>query len=90
VFTTDGQLASGSYKVLEDDERLFGFQHIALVIDEDKLDELGGDKFMRIINDVNGRLTTSAMIQMNRDVDVDGQDPAVVAERFLRTAGLLE
>jgi osmoprotectant transport system substrate-binding protein len=90
AFTTDGQLASGSYKVLEDDKRVFGFQHVALVIDEDKLDELGGDKFMRIINDVNGRLTTSAMIQMNRDVDVDGQDPAVVAERFLRTAGLLE
>jgi osmoprotectant transport system substrate-binding protein len=90
VFTTDGQLASGSYKVLEDDERTFGFQHVALVIDEDKLEELGGRKFMRIINDLNGRLTTSAMIQMNRDVEVDGQDPAVVAERFLRTAGLLE
>ena len=89
VFTTDGQLASGSYKVLEDTERVFGFQHVALVIDKDKLDELGGRKFMRIIDDVNGRLTTSAMIQMNRDVDVDGQDPAIVAERFLRTAGLL-
>jgi osmoprotectant transport system substrate-binding protein len=90
VFTTDGQLASGSYKVLEDDKRVFGFQHVALVIDKDKLDELGGRKFMRIIDDVNGRLTTSAMIQMNRDVDVDGQNPAIVAERFLRTAGLLE
>jgi osmoprotectant transport system substrate-binding protein len=90
VFTTDGQLASGSYKVLDDDKRVFGFQHVALVIDEDKLDELGGRKFMRIINDLNGRLTTSAMIQMNRDVEVDGQDPAIVAERFLRTAGLLE
>ena len=90
VFTTDGQLGSGSYKVLEDDERVFGFQHVALVIDEEKLEQLGGNKFMRIINDVNGRLTTSAMIQMNRDVEVDGQDPAVVAERFLRTAGLLE
>jgi osmoprotectant transport system substrate-binding protein len=89
VFTTDGQLASGSYKVLEDTERVFGFQHVALVIDEDKLQELGGSKFMRIINDVNERLTTSAMIQMNRDVELDGQDPAIVAERFLRTAGLL-
>jgi hypothetical protein len=28
---------------------------------------------MRIVDEVNGRLTTSAMIQMNRDVDVDGQ-----------------
>jgi osmoprotectant transport system substrate-binding protein len=89
VFTTDGQLASGSYKVLEDTQRVFGFQHVALVIDEDKLHELGGTKFMRIIDDLNGRLTTSAMIQMNRDVELDGQDPAVVAERFLRTAGLL-
>jgi osmoprotectant transport system substrate-binding protein len=90
VFTTDGQLASGSYKVLEDTERVFGFQHLALVIDEDKLADLGGGDFMRVIDDLNGRLTTSAMIQMNRDVAVDGQDPAVVAERFLRTAGLLE
>jgi osmoprotectant transport system substrate-binding protein len=90
VFTTDGQLASGSYKVLEDSERLFGFQHVALVIDEEKLDELGGRKFMRTINDLNGRLTTSAMIQMNREVEVDGQDEAIVAERFLRSAGLLE
>jgi osmoprotectant transport system substrate-binding protein len=90
VFTTDGQLGSGSYKVLEDDKDVFGFQHVALVIDEDKLEELGGRKFMRVINDLNGRLTTSAMIQMNRDVGVDGQDPAIVAERFLRTAGLLE
>jgi osmoprotectant transport system substrate-binding protein len=90
VFTTDGQLGSGSYKVLDDDKRVFGFQHVALVIDKDKLDELGGHKFMRIINEVNGRLTTSAMIQMNRAVDVDGEDPGVVAAQFLRTAGLLE
>jgi osmoprotectant transport system substrate-binding protein len=89
VFTTDGQLASGSYKVLADSERVFGFQHVALVIDEKKLDELGGSDFMRIINDVNERLTTSAMIQMNRDVELDRQDPSIVAERFLRTAGLL-
>jgi osmoprotectant transport system substrate-binding protein len=89
VFTTDGQLGSGSYKVLEDTERVFGFQHVALVIDEDKLEELGGSEFMRTINEVNAQLTTSAMIQLNRDVELDRQDPAIVAERFLRTAGLL-
>jgi glycine betaine/choline ABC-type transport system substrate-binding protein len=68
---------------------VFGFQHVALVIDEDKLEELGGSKFMRTIDAVNERLTTSAMIQMNRDVELDRQDAAIVAERFLRTAGLL-
>ena len=89
VFTTDGQLASGDYKLLEDPKRLFGFQHVALVIDEDKLERLGDERFMRIVNAVNSRLTTSAMIEMNRAVDVDGQDEAPVAERFLTEVGLL-
>jgi osmoprotectant transport system substrate-binding protein len=89
VFTTDGQLASGNYRLLEDPKRLFGFQHVALVIDEDKLERLGGERFMRVINAVNRRLTTSAMIEMNRAVDVDNQDEAIVAERFLTEVGLL-
>ena len=89
VFTTDGQLAGGNYRVLEDPERVFGFQHVALVIDQDTLERLGGDRFMSIINAVNRRLTTSAMIEMNRDVDLEGQDEALVAERFLTGVGLL-
>ena len=89
VFTTDGQLAGGNYRLLEDPERLFGFQHVALVIDQDTLERLGGDRFMTVINAVNRRLTTSAMIEMNRDVDLEGQDEALVAERFLTGVGLL-
>jgi glycine betaine/choline ABC-type transport system substrate-binding protein len=90
VFTTDGQLAAGDYRLLDDPERLFGFQHVALVIDEDALDRLGGDRFMSIVNAVNERLTTSRMIEMNRDVVLDGQDEALVAERFLNSVGLVE
>jgi osmoprotectant transport system substrate-binding protein len=89
VFTTDGQLAGGNYRLLEDPQRLFGFQHVALVIDQAALERLGGDRFMTVINAVNRRLTTSAMIEMNRDVDLEGQDEALVAERFLTGVGLL-
>ena len=89
VFTTDGQLAGGNYRLLEDPERLFGFQHVALVINQDTLKRLGGDRFMTVINAVNRRLTTSAMIEMNRDVDLEGQDEALVAERFLTGVGVL-
>jgi osmoprotectant transport system substrate-binding protein len=89
VFTTDGQLAGGNYRLLEDPQRLFGFQHVALVINQDTLKRLGGDRFMTVINAVNRRLTTSAMIEMNRDVDLEGQDEALVAERFLTGVGLL-
>jgi osmoprotectant transport system substrate-binding protein len=87
--STDGQFASGSYKVLEDTENVFGFQHVALVIDEDKLESLGGEDFMQIIDNVNRRLTTGAMIAMNRQVVIDGQDEAAVAAQFLSDAGVV-
>jgi osmoprotectant transport system substrate-binding protein len=89
VFSTDGQLSTGDYKVLQDPRRLFGYQHVALVIDKDKLDRLGGDRFMQVINRVNQRLTTDQMIAMNRAVDIDHADVAAVTARFLRQNGLL-
>ena len=89
VFSTDGQLSTGDYKLLEDPERLFGYQHVALVIDDDKLDRLGGDRFMRIIDTVNHRLTTDEMIAMNRAVELDNVDVPTVTARFLRQNGLL-
>jgi len=87
VFSTDGQLATGDYKVLADPERIFGVQHVALVIDRDKLDRLGGDRFMRVIDDVNRRLTTDQMIAMNRAVDIEEAGVGAVAARFLRENG---
>jgi osmoprotectant transport system substrate-binding protein len=88
VFTTDGQLATGEYKVLEDPKRLFGYQHVALVIDRAKLKRLGGNRFMDVVDRLNARLTTPALIEMNRAVSVEGLDPAAVAQRFLSENGL--
>ncbi|MGB3186144.1 MAG: glycine betaine ABC transporter substrate-binding protein [Ornithinimicrobium sp.] len=89
VFSTDAQLETGDYRVLEDTERIFGYQHVALVIDEDKLSSLGGDEFMTVINDVNKELTQGVMIEMNGAVDLEERDPADVARQFLREKGLL-
>ena len=89
VFSTDGQLDTGDYKVLQDPQRLFGYQHVALVIDKDKLGRLGGDRFMRIIDNVNQRLTTDQMIAMNRAVAIEKADVSTVTARFLRQNGLL-
>ena len=89
VFSTDGQLANGQYKVLEDPKRLFGYQHVALVIDRTKLKRLGGDRFMNVIDALNARLTTPALIEMNRAVSVEGLEPAAVAQRFLSENGLV-
>lgn len=89
VFTTDAQLSTGKYTVLEDPEGVFGFQHVALVIGEEKLEELGGDEFMSIINEVNALLTNDAIIAMNSAVVLDQQDEADVARSFLEANGLL-
>jgi osmoprotectant transport system substrate-binding protein len=83
VFTTDPQLASGKYVVLTDPKHIFGFQNIALVINTKKLNELGGQQFMNIINQVNALLTTPAIIAMNKAVAIDKQQPGDVAKAFL-------
>ncbi len=83
VFTTDPQLASGKYVVLTDPKHIFGFQNVALVINTKKLNELGGQQFMNIINQVNALLTTPAITAMNKAVAIDKQDPQTVAKTFL-------
>ncbi len=89
VFSTDAQLESGDYRVLEDPERVFGYQHLALVIDDDTLAALGGADFMKSIEDVNKELTQDVMIELNGAVDLKDQDPADVAESLLREKNLL-
>ena len=88
VFSTDAQLASGKYRVLEDPEGVFGYQHVAMVIGQEKLEELGGDDFMSIIDEVSALLTNDAIIEMNKAVVLDKQPEAEVAGAFLEANGL--
>ncbi len=89
VFSTDAQLASGKYTVLEDPKGVFGFQNVYFVINKDKYDELGGQEFMDVVNKVNALLTEEAMTSMNAAVDLDKKKPADVAQAFLEANELL-
>jgi osmoprotectant transport system substrate-binding protein len=89
VFSTDAQLASGKYTVLEDPKGVFGFQNVYFVINKDKYDALGGQEFMGVINEVNALLTEEAMTSMNAAVDLDKKKPADVAQAFLEANNLL-
>src|SRR3954453_16405209 len=88
VFSTDAQLASGKYTVLEDPKGVFGFLNVYFVINKDKLDALGGQQFMDVINSVNKLLTAEAMTSMNAAVDLDKKKPADVAKAFLQANNL--
>ena len=89
VFTTDPQLESGDYAVLEDPESLFGSQNAVMVVDADKLESVGKEQFLRVVDTVNDLLTTDVIVGLNKAVN-DGGDDGEVARSFLRREGLLE
>jgi osmoprotectant transport system substrate-binding protein len=86
VFTTEGQLAKGRYRLLADPRKLFAFQNLAPVIRRDLVRKYG-KRLTGPINALSARLTTSAMQTMNAAVDLRGERPRQVAARFLRAAG---
>ncbi len=88
VFTTDGQLQSGKYKVLTDPKNIFGYEQVAPVVNRKTLTK-EGPAFAQTINAVSAKLTTKAMQKMNGAVDLDKQSPASVAKTFLQANGLL-
>jgi osmoprotectant transport system substrate-binding protein len=89
VFSTDAQLASGKYTVLKDPKGIFGYQHVAMVMNKDKYEALGGPEFFAVIDDVSRLLTNDAIITMNKAVVIDKQDEAEVARSFLEANNLL-
>jgi osmoprotectant transport system substrate-binding protein len=89
VFTTDPQLEGGDYAVLEDPESLFGSQNAVMVVDADKLESVGQELFLRVVDTVNRLLTTDVIVGLNKAVN-DGGDDGEVARSFLRREGLLE
>jgi osmoprotectant transport system substrate-binding protein len=82
VFTTDGQLSSSKYVVLEDPKNVFGFQNVAPLVRQKVLDA-EGPQFAAVINSVSAKLTTPAMQRMNAAVVLQKKSPAAVASQFL-------
>jgi osmoprotectant transport system substrate-binding protein len=87
VFTTDPQLLSSKYVQLSDPKNMFGFQHVAPVVDKDLVAQ-NGAKFTSAINKVTALLTVKAIAAMNRAVGVNKKPAAKVAAAFLKANGL--
>jgi osmoprotectant transport system substrate-binding protein len=87
VFSTDPQLGGKKYTVLKDTKHVFGFQNVAPVVNQ-KVLAAAGPKFTQIVNAVSAKLTTPAMLAMNKAVIVDKASPAAVAAGFLKANNL--
>jgi osmoprotectant transport system substrate-binding protein len=87
VFSTDGQLLGGKFKVLSDPKHVFGFQNVAPIVKKSVLDA-EGPAFAETINKVSALLTIPAIQQMNKAVSIGKQSASTVAEQFLKANGL--
>lgn len=87
VFTTDPQLLSKKYVQLRDPKNMFGFQHVAPVVDR-KLVSENGARFTSTVNKVSSLLTVRAIAAMNKAVGIDKKPASRVADAFLRANDL--
>jgi osmoprotectant transport system substrate-binding protein len=87
VFSTDGQLLGGKFKVLADPKHVFGFQNVAPVVKQSVL-SAEGPAFAETLNKVSALLTIPAIQQMNKAVSIDKQSPETVAAQFLKANDL--
>ena len=87
AYTTDGRLPDLDLVLLEDDAQVFPPYYAAPVVDGELLDF---DPALRdVLNQLAGRIDEATMAELNRQVDVDGQEPEAVARGFLKEQGLI-
>jgi osmoprotectant transport system substrate-binding protein len=84
VFSTDAQLASGKYTVLTDPKLIFGVQNVAVIVKE----SVATPQVVSILNAVSAKLTLKAILAMNKATQLNKQNPADVAKKFLAANGL--
>ena len=88
VQTTDGQLASGDYRLLADPANVFGWGNVVPVVSSQVL-AVEGPVFSTTVDRVSSLLTTPVIRALNQAVDISGQSPATVAHQFLETHGII-
>jgi osmoprotectant transport system substrate-binding protein len=85
-FTSQGLIDARGWVVLEDDKELSPAQNIIPIIR--KQDSSG--KIEDALNRLSATLTTEDLKKLNRRVEVDKEDPEVVAKDYLKQKGLLQ
>ncbi|MDP8987222.1 MAG: ABC transporter substrate-binding protein [Actinomycetota bacterium] len=87
LFTTDGHLATGEFVLLADDRQLQPAENVVPVVRRQTIERYG-DRLVERLNQVSAALTTEDLSQLNRRVDIDGEDPVAVAGAWLEDEGL--
>ena len=89
VFSTDGELTTGKYAIIEDDKGLFPPYNISFGIRNDALEKIG-PKGEEVILAVQEPLTEEVMQELNSRASIDKEEPEAVAEAYLKESGFIE
>lgn len=86
-FGTDGEISAFNLVVLADDKNLFPPYQVAPVVRQEIL--AANPQVRESLNALAPKLTTETMRRLNYQVSGEQQEPAAVAQAFLRQSGLL-
>ncbi len=87
VFTTDGRIKSLGLQLLTDDKQFFPNYNAAIVMREAFAKD--HPAIEQVMTPVSNKLTTDAITNLNLKVDVNGQEPAVVARDWMIAEGFV-
>ncbi|ASR33701.1 glycine/betaine ABC transporter substrate-binding protein [Prauserella marina] len=87
VFTTDGRIAGLNLRVLEDDKKFFPQYNASVTMRADFLEQ--HPQLAEVMAPITEALDNDEIIEMNKEVDVDGRDPAHVARDWMVEKGFI-
>ncbi|SDG25598.1 osmoprotectant transport system substrate-binding protein [Lentzea fradiae] len=87
VFTTDGRIAAQKLRVLDDDKKAFPQYNVAPTVRAEFLER--HPNVRGPLETVSRELTNDQMIELCRQVDVDGKDAGVVARDWMVSKGFI-
>ncbi|WP_433507507.1 glycine betaine ABC transporter substrate-binding protein [Pseudonocardia halophobica] len=87
IFTTDGRIAGLNLAVLEDDKKFFPQYNIAVVLREETYRQ--HPEIEQVMQPVAMALNNDEMIELGKRVDVDGEDPGIVARDWMIEKGFI-
>jgi osmoprotectant transport system substrate-binding protein len=87
VFTTDGRIESLDLTLLADDKKFFPEYNITPYVNSAKLKQY--PQMASVYNQVSAKMTNAEMMRLNRQVDVEGREPADVAYDWMVQKGFI-
>jgi osmoprotectant transport system substrate-binding protein len=88
LFTTSPAIPIRRLTVLEDNRNLQPSENIVPVVRKE-VAESHGSGFTKLVNSISERLSTDTLRRLNQRVEVGGEAPAAVANRWLLLQGLI-